>query len=168
MREANPPPTESAGIPRIPKVAWLLIVALVAVLLWGRGLGDNGAVWLHSDTPHYLLNGVFLKDLLRDHPIGAPMTYARHYFARYPGLSLGHHPVLSPILEVPFFALFGVSVLSGRLSVLFTLSVMLLCWFRFMQRNYGTQAAFFSSLLLASAPSVVAMSHQVESEPLAL
>ena len=89
---------------RFTSAAYLLVVMSVAAALWTRGLGDESAVWIHADTPHYLMNGVFLTDLLRDLPMAAPMTYARQYFARYPGLSLGHHPLLTPILEVPFFA----------------------------------------------------------------
>jgi hypothetical protein len=137
-------------------------------VLMGRGLGDEGAIALHSDTPHYLLNGVFLSDLLKDHPLGAPMAYARTYFARYPGLTLGLHPLLTPIVEMPFLAAFGVSVRSGRLGVLCTLAVMILLWFRFIEKTYDTATAFVSSLLLASSPSLVTISHQVESEPLAL
>src|SRR5258705_53601 len=113
------------------RLAYQLAVIGLAALLMSRGMGDEGAIWLHADTPHYLLNGVFLTDVLRDHPFAAPMAYAQLYFARYPGLTLGHHPLLTPIVEVPFFTLFGVSVWAGRLSVLCTLGVMLLVWFRF-------------------------------------
>ena len=38
------------------------------------------------------------------------LRYAQHYFARYPALSLGHHPILLPVTLVPFYAIFGVSV----------------------------------------------------------
>jgi hypothetical protein len=141
---------------------------MVALWFAGRGLGNEGAVTLHADTPRYLMNGVFFADLLRDHPFQAPVKYAQQYFARYPALSLGHHPFLTPLLEAPFFAILGVSVWAGRISVLFTIAVTVAFWFWFVGRIYDAATAFFASVLLGSTPMSARLAQEAGSEPLTI
>lgn len=109
----------------------LLIALLIAALVGSRAIASEGSFFLPGDPPRYLMNGVFLHDFLRsgtEWSVSEAMTYAERYYARYPALSLGHHPPLLPASLVPFYGVFGVSVLSARLAILtfFAIAVVLL------------------------------------------
>jgi hypothetical protein len=114
--------------------------------------------------PRYLMNGVYFFDLLRDLPITHFLGYTYRYFARYPALSLGHHPLLPGVAEVPFYAVFGISVFSGRLAIICFMLVAVIVWFRLIERIYDREIAFFSSLLFATTPFVVEYAQVVMSE----
>src|SRR5215207_331751 len=95
--------------------------AVVAVITSSIGLASEHYLAKHGDMPRYLMNAAFFYDLLRDHPFQSFDTlfdYANLYFARYPALSVGHHPVLVSFATVPFFGLFGISVFAARLPVI--------------------------------------------------
>ena len=102
-------------------VALGIICALIAAATASVGLGSEHYLAKHGDMPRYLMNAAFFYDLVRDHPIQSFDTlvdYARFYFARYPALSIGHHPVLVSLATIPFFSAFGVSVFAARLPVI--------------------------------------------------
>ncbi len=89
----------------------------IAMVLAGRGLGDEAFLSTHGDPPRYMMNAMFILDLVRDWPFesfDALREYATLYYARYPALSLGHHPPLISILQVPFLAVLGPSVTALR------------------------------------------------------
>ena len=44
----------------------ITIICVVICILAGRGITDEGMVSLQGDMPRYLMNGVFLQDLVRD------------------------------------------------------------------------------------------------------
>ena len=97
------------------------IVCVVALVLAAKGITNEAAISMNGDMPRHLMNGVYFYDLMSDGVPSDVMQHARRYFAQYPALTLGHHPVLLPLAEAPFFALFGISVASGRLTMLFFL-----------------------------------------------
>lgn len=139
---------------------------LIGALLASRGITDENAVSLQGDVPRYLMNGTFLFDFLasgRWTPSEA-MTFAEHYYARYPALSIGHHPPLLPILLLPFYAVFGISVFSGKLAIVacFLLTIALL--FVLARRMYDGEIAGWSCLLFATTPLAAEFSQQVLSE----
>jgi hypothetical protein len=146
----------------------LVGICLLAAGLSGRGLFDEGVASLYGDMPRYLMNGVFVHDLVRDMPVSDALGYAYRYYARYPALSIGHHPPLVALAEAPIFALAGVSVFGGRLTILLFLVLALVMWFRLVASAFGEAAAALASLLLATTPSVVSLSQEVMSEVPAL
>ena len=140
---------------------------LVALFVGSRGITDEGAVSVQGDMPRYLMDGVFLYDFLGSGvgwTFGSAMTYAQHYFAQYPALSIGHHPPLLPISLVPFYAIFGVSVFAARLAILafFVLSVVLL--YTLVDRVYDEEVAGWACLLFASSPMIARFAQRVLSE----
>jgi hypothetical protein len=139
----------------------------VALLIGSRGITDEGAMWVVGDMPRYLMNGVFVYDFLGSGvswTTGSAAIYAQHYFARYPALSLGHHPPLLPVCLVPFYALFGVSVFAARMTILafFVLSVALL--YTLVDRVYDEEVAGWACLLFASSPIMAVFSQVVLAE----
>ena len=150
----------------------LLAAALLAAVLVGsRGITDEGAVFLIGDMPRYVMDGVFLYDALGSGTrwtVGSAVSYAQQYFARYPALSLGHHPPLLAASLVPFYAVFGVSILAARVAILafFVLSVVLL--YTLVDRLYDEEVAGWACLLFASSPIVATFAQAVLSEMPAL
>jgi Dolichyl-phosphate-mannose-protein mannosyltransferase len=172
-RRTQAPRLESTGSAPTPRSAgaigsWLLAVALaLGVLVGCRALSHEGAFFLAGDQPRYLINGVFLYDFLR---LGAgwhardAISWAEHYYARYPALSLGHHMPLLPVALVPFFAGFGVSVFSGRLAILtfFVLAIVLL--YRLVAKIYDRTVAGWASVLFVTSPIIGSFAQRVLSE----
>lgn len=163
------PLASNASVP-LQRWEWaaLALVCTLGIGLAARNLTDEGFVTLDGDMPRYLMNGVFLRDLLLAFPWTAPLQFAEHYYARYPALSLGHHPLLPAIAEVPFFLTLGISVFSARISVLAALALALVCWFRLVRSIYDTSTAWFASLLLISTPGFITLFQLVLSEPYTL
>jgi len=95
-----------------PRLALLAVVAITA-LLGARGLGDESSGMLGFDMARYVMDGVFVHDLVADGgawSVGELADKAERYYARYPALSVGHHPPLPFLALVPFYAIFGVSL----------------------------------------------------------
>jgi len=146
----------------------LVAVCLLGVALVSRGIRDEGAGSLDGDMPRYLMNGAFLYDLIGDAPVRAPLAYAQQYYARYPALSLGHHPFMPALAEAPFFFIFGVSVFSARLTTVCAFALLLVFWFRLIREIYDAPTAMFASLLLISTPGMIPLFQVVLSEPYTL
>jgi len=114
--------------------------------------------------PKYLMNGVYFYDLIKDFPINNIIDYTYKYFARYPALSLGHHPFLLSIAEIPFYSIFGISVFSARLTIIVFMLIAGIVWFKFINSIYDETIAFISSLLFVTTPYIVKFSRVVMSE----
>jgi hypothetical protein len=145
----------------------LAAILLVAVAVGSRGITDEASVMLGADMARYLMNGVFIHDLVADGgawSLNDLASYAEHYYARYPALSLGHHPPLPSVALVPFYAVFGVSVFAARMAAL--------CWFLLAvwgvyalgRRLSGWQVASWAAVLFATNLFVVRFGQYVMSE----
>jgi len=143
---------------------YIVFLCIVALLVSTRGIIDEGNVSMDGDMPRYMMNGVYFYDLLSDMPVKNPLRHAYQYFAQYPALSLGHHPILLGLFEVPFFYIFGVSVFPARLTIAFFSLIAVWAWFLLVRSIYDENTAFFSSLLFATSPFIVSMSRIVMPE----
>ena len=150
----------------MPRIVFAAIM-LLAVGLAGRGITDEAAVRMGGDMSRYAMNGVFVHDLVAE---GGAWSYddlvsrAEHYYARYPALSLGHHPPLPYIALVPFYAVFGVSMFAARLSALLFFVVAVWQLYAFARRNYGWQVASWTALLFVTNLYVLRSAQSVLSE----
>ncbi len=147
----------------------LILVAtmVLAGVLASRGITDEGVVSLQGDMPRYMMNGVFLYDYLAsgsDWTIRGVFGFAEHYYARYPALSLGHHPPLLPVSLVPAYAVLGVSVFWSRVVILGFFLVAIGAMFSLARRLYDTRVATWAALLFATNGSVLAFGQVVMSE----
>ena len=147
---------------------YLVIVCLVVIGICGKNIFDDEVFALNGDEARYLMNGVYLLDVLRDVPIGNFIEYSMAYYSRYPALSIGHHPPLTSMFEIPFFAIFGISVFSGKLTILCIVLVGCIMWFRLIRDRYDEHIAFLSTLLFITTPFIVKYSIIVMSEMPAL
>jgi Dolichyl-phosphate-mannose-protein mannosyltransferase len=142
----------------------IVVVCLAAAFLSGRSIRDEGAVSVSGDMAQYLMDGAFIHDLVRDAPVTNVLGYTYRYYARYPALSLGHHPLLLPVAEAPLFAVAGISVFSGRLTIILFLVVGMALWFKLVASKFDDVTAVLSSLLLITTPAIVTHSQAVLSE----
>ncbi|MCP4397229.1 MAG: glycosyltransferase family 39 protein [bacterium] len=149
--------------PAIPMMH-IVILCVVVFLLSAKGITDESVVSWQGDMPRYLMNGVYFYDLIGDLPMANPFVHASRYFARYPALSLGHHPMLLGVVEIPFYWIFGISVFSGRLTVISFLLLAAIVWFLLIRIMYDTSIAFLSSLIFVTTPFIVEFSRIVMSE----
>jgi hypothetical protein len=155
--------------PTAARVALAAVLSLTT-LLGARGLTDPASVMLGADMSRYMMNGVFVYDLIRDGGVWsyAELTsYAEHYFARYPALTLGHHPPVPYLAVVPFYAVFGVSVLAARLAALSWLLLAVWSLFRLGARLYDWRVgAFAAALFLTNVMALRAGQHLLSEMPM--
>ncbi|MGE3957947.1 MAG: ArnT family glycosyltransferase [Vicinamibacterales bacterium] len=144
------------------------LCALVAIVLSARELWSESYVYTHGDSPRYMMNALFILDVLRDWPFDSLSTfreYATLYYARYPALSLGHHPPLTSVLEVPFFAVMGVSVTATRLPQILSLVVGVVFLYRLVTELSDEWAGAVAGLAMAASPGLIELTQGVMSEP---
>ena len=138
------------------KALYLILLIIVCMVLASRDITHEGAVQVAGDSPKYLMNGVFLLDFLKDLPnsLAHPLKYAFTYFSQYPSLTLGHHPILPALIEVPFYAMFGVSVFSAKLAMAFTYIIGAIYCFQLFKILFDEDTAFLATILYATTPEV--------------
>ena len=110
-----------------------------------------------------MMNGVYFYDPIKDLPLTNPIEYTLQYFARYPALSFGHHPLLLGVAEVPFYTIFGVSVFSARLTIVFFMALAGTMWFLLIRAIYDENVTFLSSLFITT-PFIADFSRVVMTE----
>lgn len=163
------------GVPRaVPSAramtlrAWpLIIILVIGGWLCAKDINSESSVAARGDAARYLMNGAFFLDLARDVPPLTPaslLEWTRLYYARYPALSIGHHPVLLPVAEAAAFAAFGVSVSSARLLLLlFFLAALAFCY-AMIRELYDDGVAFLATAIVATNPLVVYYGRSILSE----
>ena len=149
-------------------IIYIISLCVVILVLTTKNITKEDAIYLQGDMPRYLMNGVYFYDFIKDFPINNIIDYTYKYFARYPALSLGHHPFLLSIAEIPFYAIFGISVFSARLTVLCFMLIAGFMWFKLIRSIYDDNIAFISSLLFVTTPYIVKFSRIVMSEIISL
>ena len=145
----------------------LAVILLVALVLGSRGIFNEGSVSLQGDMPRYMMNGAFLSDLIMSGEAWTPRQvyrFAEHYYARYPALSLGHHPPLLAAILAPVYAVFGVSVFWSRVAILGLFCVATWALFLLTRRLYDVRVATWATLLFVTNPAVVTYGQVVLSE----
>lgn len=145
----------------------LIALLLLTIALGGRGITDESSVMLSGDMARYVMNGVFIYDVIAE---GGAWNWeqvallAEHYYARYPALSLGHHPPLISVMLVPSFAVFGVSMFAARLVALGFFLAGSWAMYGLTKRVFGWQAAQFATLFFVANVLVLRAGQYVLSE----
>jgi hypothetical protein len=131
----------------------LTALLTIAVLLGARNIHQESAVMLSGDMARYAMNGVFVTDLLADGGVRsyAELTrYAERYFAKYPALSIGHHPPIPYLSTVPFYSVLGVTLLAARLAALTWFVLAVWGMFSVGTRLFNWQVAGWASALFVT------------------
>ena len=123
------------------------LVCVFVTKFWQTELFFNG-----GDESRHAMNGVLFLDFIKDGCPGSPIDYARQYYQRYPNLSIHLLQPLFYPFEMIFFALFGVSALTARLSI-FVLSLTTIFGFYYLiAQHLGRLTAMVAVSLLVLHP----------------
>jgi len=132
---------------------YLSFVIAVTIIILVKDI-HRGEFWF-SDALRHAMDGVFILDFIRDFPILHFVDYIAQYYTKYPALSIGYYPPLFALVEAGFFALFGVSVVSARLTVLFFALIAVTFWFKLIRQIFNEKIALYSSILFITTPFIV-------------
>lgn len=151
---AKPAPLGWAGM------AVILGVAIALGLAMYLTAPRHGEFWW-SDAPRHALNGLFVKDLVRDLPLDRLQDYAIDYYLQYPALTiLFYPPMLYAVLAV-FYAALGDSQVVAQLCVAtFHGALVVGSWLLF-RRWLDFWWAGAAAIVLAAAPVVALWGRQV-------
>jgi hypothetical protein len=134
---------------------WVLVCALLVLLCgsWLRGIG-RGEVHLMADETRHALNGVFVLDLVRDHPWSWPLQYSFQYYGKYPAIAIGHWPPAFYGVEAAFYWVFGLAPWVSRLAVLPFAILAAVSWYRIVRCHAPPELAWSSTIIYACLPSI--------------
>lgn len=120
----------------------------------------HGEFWW-SDAPRHALNGLFVKDLLRDLPLDRLQDYAIDYYLQYPALTiLFYPPMLYAVLAV-FYAVLGDDQVVAQLCVSTFHGFLALGGWLLFRRWLNFWWAGTAAVVLAAAPVVALWGRQV-------
>jgi hypothetical protein len=126
---------------------------LAATVLLYLTAPRSGDFWW-SEAPRNALNGAFVLDLVRAHPLADPKGWAFAYYDRYPALTIFFYPPLFYVLLAAAYAVFGVShAVAQGLESAFVLALGLGA-FALARRFMSPTAALGAALALLGAPQV--------------
>ena len=135
--------------------ALLLSVLFVSTPVIVRGI-HTGEFSYNVDETQHAVTGLFVADLLHDHPLAHPVDYAYQYYAQYPALAgVVHWPPLFYLFEGLSFILFGPTVLAARLSILLFAWIAIAFCFLLLRELQDEWIAAAVALTLACLPSVL-------------
>lgn len=141
-------------------IVWPLVLAAIVLLLFVTGAPTNDAFsW--PDAPRHALNGAFLLDFVRDHPLRDPTGYAYNYYAQYPALTILFYPPLFYVLLAIFYALFGVSQTAAIAAECVCYIALAIGSYRLARFWLGSLPAFGAALILTAAPEIAYWGRQV-------
>src|SRR5215472_3433386 len=130
----------------------VLVLASIVIL---KGI-SKGEFSYNTDETQHAVTGLYVADLVRDHPFSHPILYTYQYYAHYPALSgVLHWPPLFYLFEGVSFLAFGANVVAARLTILLFALFGLSFWYLTVERLHGAGTATLSTVLLAFIPSVL-------------
>jgi hypothetical protein len=139
---------------------WPLVLAVLVLLLFVTGAPtDDAFSW--PDAPRHALNGAFLLDFVRDHPLHDPAGYAYNYYAQYPALTILFYPPLFYVVLAIFYALFGVSQTVAIAAECVCYAALAIGSYRLARFWLGSLPAFGAALILIAAPEIAYWGRQV-------
>jgi len=138
-----------------------LVLAALALTLTLPGIDQGG--FRHSDASRHAMDGVFVHDFVHDLPRSAanPIDYTLGYYAQYPALGIIlYYPPFFALVEAVFFAVFGISPFTARLTVVFFAAAAAVGGYRLLKSLFDPRVAFVAVALFLSLPLVVFWSRQ--------
>ncbi len=136
-----------------------VLLLLITFALTGLGLLGGDFWW--PDESRHAMDGAYLYDVMRDRPFLHLYRYTEFYYAKYPALALTWYPPFFALIEAIFYSVFGISVVTAKLTVIFFVLAGMFFWYLLVQKIYDRELAFYSGLLFITTPIVVTWSHTV-------
>jgi 4-amino-4-deoxy-L-arabinose transferase-like glycosyltransferase len=95
---------------------FLGLVGLVPLLVSWYTLHNQSIEGL--DQAHHIMDGMFFRDLIVDHPFSHLKDYGLHYYTQYPALGFKFWPPFFPLIEGLFLLVFGMHIVVARWCLL--------------------------------------------------
>ncbi len=134
------------------RLHWLVLLFVGAIICIGI---TKGEFFFFGDEMRHAMTGVFFRDLIVDHPWHDPIQYAYEYYAKYPSLGLVYWPPLFHMVEGVFFLIFGISVVTSRLTILFYALVGVYFWYKIAEREGPRYRALASAFIFPLLPWIL-------------
>jgi hypothetical protein len=134
------------------RLHWLMVLAVGLIISIGI---TQGEFFFFGDEMRHAMTGVFFRDAMVDQPWSNPVQYAYEYYAKYPALGLVYWPPLFHIVEGVFFLVFGISVLSSRLTILAYALVGVFFWYKIAAREGPQPRALASAFMFPLLPHLL-------------
>lgn len=146
---------------------WLFILSLIVLVLLDVFLllpATFKECIFPDDSALFAANGAFFMSVFKDLPnvISSPVNWMWDYYQQYPALSIRRHPPIFGLVESIMFALFGISAVTAKVTILLFSILLIIGWFFALHKMFKDQfIAFFSVLLMISLPWSVRLGSSV-------
>lgn len=138
---------------RSPLLLGAVLLLAAVVILHGVTRGEFS---YNVDESQHAVTGLYVADLVRDHPLTHPIHYTDRYYAQYPALSgVIHWPPFFYLWEGLSFLLLGPTVVAARLCIFFFAALGLSFFFLLVRDFQGDWTAALATALLAVTPTVL-------------
>jgi hypothetical protein len=134
------------------QLLFLCFAIVTAVLVRGIRKGEFSE---NVDETVHAATGLYVASFLHDLPLRHPVQYTYRYYAQYPSLGIIMYPPAFYVIEGVAFSIFGPSVVTARLTVVFLALLGLGFWFKLVEELEGEYTAAISTVLLAFLPAVL-------------
>ena len=154
----------------------LLILLVMIVYVSLVCIGITNSSFADTDASRHALDGLYYHDLvvsILSGEMGISFSniynFTTEQFLRYPAMGLLWWPPFFPFVEALFYMLFGVSIVSAKLCIIFFGILGIVFWYFlvieiFKKYKLKHSLAFFSSLLFAIAPFIFRYSRTIMRE----
>src|SRR5579871_4730124 len=112
---------------------YALALLFASIALFGYNTTDL----VDADASRHAMNGALIYDMIRTGHIFHPVQYAIYYYGHFPAITLPYHPPLFPAIEAVFYAIFGVSVFTGRLAVAVAVGMCCILLYRLVCKTHN-------------------------------
>ena len=137
----------------------LVFICFLMMILYAMDI-SKGELFYNNDETRHAFTGVFIRDLISDLPLN-PLQYTYEYYAQYPALGIIHWPPFFYFVESIFYFIFGISVVSGRMAVLFFALIGIIFWYKLVLKMHNKNIAFFSAIILLTSQPILSFSKLV-------
>ena len=140
--------------------ALMLAVALAIAIAMYQTAPRHGEFWW-SDAPRHALNGLFVKDLLRDLPLTRLQDYAIDYYLQYPALTILFYPPMLYAVLAAFYAVLGDNQMVAQFCISTFYGALVLGGWLLFRRWLDFWWAGTAAVVLAAAPVLALWGRQV-------
>jgi hypothetical protein len=135
---------------------WVLL--LLALTLIGTVLVhgiQRGEFSENVDETVHAATGLYVASFIHDLPLRHPVQYTYRYYAQYPSLGIVMYPPAFYVIEGIAFSIFGPSVVTARLTVIFLALLGLGFWFKLVEELEDEYTAAVATIFLAFLPAIL-------------
>jgi 4-amino-4-deoxy-L-arabinose transferase-like glycosyltransferase len=133
-----------------PDVLCAALVVMAVLLLGAPGITKGGLGW--SDAPQHTFDGIFVLEFFKQWPVHYFRDWAEQFYLKYPALGIFvYWPPGFAAVEAAIFAIFGVSLVTARATVLLHACAAGLLMFALGRRWFDRTTGLLAALLMITS-----------------